>query len=255
MNRVAIVGAATGIGADCVRLLKARGAEVVAFDITEARGADLWIPLDLADPAAAAEIVAGVDGAFDALICNAGLPPRDDNAAQVLAVNVFGLIAVTRALEPALTEGAAITCTASRAGSHWRENLAELRALLALSGTDVLPRFVASRGIDATRAYNLSKEALIYWCKSRTADLMTRGIRINSVSPAPVATGILDDFVTAFGDKAEHALARVGRAGTPEEIASVIVFLSGPESRWVNGQDIIADGGVAGMMEFEALVS
>ena len=66
-------------------------------------------------------------------------------------------------------------------------------------------------------------------------------------------TGILDDFVTAFGAKAHIALARVGRAGSATEIAEVLAFVASSSARWINGQDIIVDGGIAGMLEMDAV--
>ena len=83
MARIAIIGAASGIGAECVTLLKARGDEVIAFDLAEVAWADRWIELDLGDPGAASSIAGRTTGEFDAIICNAGLPPRDGNASLV----------------------------------------------------------------------------------------------------------------------------------------------------------------------------
>jgi len=252
LARIAIIGAASGIGAECVTLLKARGDEVVALDRVEVDWADRWIELDLADPVAVAEIAARVGGTFDALICNAGLPPRSDNAVELLRVNLIGLLAATRALMPKLSKGGSIVVTASRAGRDWVSNLEEVRALLELPGAHAVDGFVVSRGIDAVRAYNLSKEALIYWAKVQVEGLLAKSQRINTVSPAPVTTGILDDFLAAFGPRAQATLARTGRAGTPEEIASVITFLASDASTWINGQDIVVDGGMAAMIEVDA---
>lgn len=255
MARIAIIGAASGIGAACLEQLLARGDEVIAFDRAEVTGAHKWTPLDLAEPAASATKVAQVAQAnrpFDAIIANAGLPPRAGNAELMLAVNVFGLLAVTEALLPHLVEGGALVITASRAGREWRENLGEVRALLAADPAEI-PSFIAARAMDEVRAYNLSKEALIYWAKTQVEPLLARGQRVNTVSPAPVATGILDDFLTAFGPRAQATLARTGRAGTPEEIAATITFLASPESSWLNGQDVIVDGGMAAMLEIDAL--
>ncbi len=252
MARVAIIGAATGIGAECVTLLKARGDEVIAFDSAEVDWADRWIELDLAEPDAAASVAARVGGAFDALICNPGLPPSERNAAVLLKVNVMGLLAVTRALMPKLIDGGSITMTASRAGQDWKLHLEEIRALLAIKQAGSIDAFVVSRGIDAVRAYHLSNEALIYWAKLQVEGLIARNQRVNTVSPAPVATDGLEDFLSAFGPRAQAMLARTGRAGRPEEIAALITFLASKDSSWINGQDIVVDGGMAAMLEIDA---
>ena len=70
---------------------------------------------------------------------------------------------------------------------------------------------------------------------------------MNSVSPAVVSTGILDDIEAAFGDRMARNVARVGRSGHPEEIAEVILYLLSAESGWTKGQDITIDGGMSAL--------
>ncbi|MDJ0630948.1 MAG: SDR family oxidoreductase [Rhodobacter sp.] len=251
--RVAITGAATGIGAAAVRRLKAAGHQIVAFDIAEPAGVDEWVPVDMSDMDAVARAAAGVAGPFDALINNAGLPPRADNAVPVLAVNVCGLIAMAVALEPKLAAGAAIVSTASRAGHAWRANLDQVRALLALPGPEALPAFVADRGMDPLRAYCLSKEAVIVWNIAQTERWLAQGLRGNTVSPSAVETGILSDFKAAMGERAAKSIARAGRAGSADEIAALICFLAAPESGWIKGLDITADGGMSAMAAADEL--
>lgn len=246
--RIAVTGAATGIGAELVKLLKADSHEITAFDIAEPANVDRWIEVDLSDMKAISAAAASAEGLFDVLINNAGLPPREGNQAALLSVNVFGLRAMTRAMLPKLADGARIVNTASRAGLMWRENIDEVKALLALEGPSALPDFITARGINPTRAYNLSKEAVIAYTKGLTRSLLPRGIRVNSVSPAPVATGILDDFMAALGERAAAALSLPGRAATPQEVASVIAFMASQESNWVKGHDILVDGGVSAMV-------
>ena len=151
-----------------------------------------------------------------------------------------------------LNAGASIVNTASRAGAMWRDNLDEVKALMALP-VEELPDFIAQRNIDATRAYNLSKEAVIVMTMSMTSQLLEKELRMNSVSPAAVSTGILPDFAKAFGDKMEKNLARVGRPGTPEEVADVIVFLACEQSSWIKGQDIVVDGGMSATVASEMM--
>ena len=251
--RVAITGAATGIGAACAAILHRRGHEVVVFDIAEPETADRWVRIDLCDFDAISTCLTSVNGPFDALINNAGMSPKDENATEVLTLNLFGLIAMTRAMESYLAQGASVVSTASRAGAHWRDNIRQVATLLDLSGPAALRSFIEQQGIDAVRAYKLSKEAVIVWSMMQVERYLRRGWRINTVSPAPVETGILADFKIAFGAKAADTIARVGRPGTPEEIAEVICFLVAPESRWINGQDIVVDGGMAAMLASDGL--
>jgi len=251
--QIAITGAATGIGADTARKLIEAGAQITAFDLKEPDIEGVrWIEADLGDPAAIAHAVAEANGPFDALINNAGVPPRDGLTETILRVNYIGLVAMTEAMLPKLSPGASIVNTASRAGSAWRENLDQVKALMALDAED-LPKFIAAHQIDPTRAYNLSKEAVIVMTMARCTDMLARGLRMNSVSPAAVSTGILDDFAAAFGEKMTRNVARSGRPGLPGEIADVIAFLASPQSAWIKGQDIVVDGGMTAIAQSEAL--
>ena len=245
--RVALTGGATGIGAAVAAKLLAAGHEVVAFDISKpSQDVSQWIQTDLTDPASIAAALDSAAGTFDALMNNAGLPPREGLEQAILQVNYFGMRAFLTGMLDKLDHGASIVNTASRAGAMWRDNLDEIKALMALDPTD-LSDFIKTRAMDATRAYNLSKEAVIVLTMSQTEAMIQRGLRMNSVSPAAVSTGILDDFTKAFGPKVAKNIARAGRPGTPEEIADIILFLISPQSAWIKGQDITIDGGMSAM--------
>lgn len=251
--RVALTGGATGIGAAVAAKLKAGGHEVTAFDISEpAQNVDRWIRTDLGDPASIKAAIDADDGPFDALINNAGLPPRPGLEQVILKVNYFGMKAFLDGMLDKLSPGASIVNTASRAGAMWRQNIDEVKALMAISAADV-PAFIADRDMDATRAYNLSKEAVIVLTMAQTENMISRGFRMNSVSPAAVSTGILDDFVTAFGEGVAKNIARVGRPGLPEEIADVILFLASDDSNWLRGTDIVIDGGMGALAQTDML--
>lgn len=251
--RVALTGGATGIGATIAQKLNASGHEVTAFDIVDpGPNADYWIKTDLSNPLSIAQALSATEGPFDALINNAGLPPRNGQAELVLKVNYIGLCTFLDGMLNKLESGAAIVNTASRAGAAWRENLHQIKALMALSNSDVTS-FIADQQMDATSAYNLSKEAVIVMTMARAKEMTSRDLRMNSVSPAAVSTGILDDFITAFGEKVAKNIARAGRAGLPEEVADAIIFLASPESAWIKGQDIVIDGGMSAMATSDAL--
>ncbi|MNN81445.1 Levodione reductase [compost metagenome] len=69
---------------------------------------------------------------------------------------------------------------------------------------------------------------------------------MNSVSPGPVFTPILGDFVTMLGEARTAADAhRMKRPGYADEVAAVIAFLCADESRWINGFNLAVDGGLA----------
>jgi len=251
---IAVTGVASGIGAELAALLRARGHRVIGFDIRETRdGVDLFVPLDLTDAASIRAAADAVDEPLDGLCNNAGLPPRDGLEAALLRVNFLGARQFTDAMLPRLRAGASIVNMASRAGAAWRENLGQVLRLGALTTADALADFIAAERLDATRCYALSKEAVIAWTAAMTEDAIARDIRINAVSPGAVATGILDDFARAFGEKMARNVARAGRAGTPREIAAVAAFLLSPDSAWIKGADIPADGGMGGFDIADAL--
>ena len=132
--RLALTGAATGIGAEVARKAKEQEHEVIAFDITQPSVAvDQFVQVDLSDPTAIADAVNATQGKFDALINNAGLPPREGLGRKVLEVNYLGLRDMTQAMAPRLNAGGAIVHTASRAGAFWRDNVAQVKALRACS--------------------------------------------------------------------------------------------------------------------------
>ena len=243
--RVALTGAATGIGASVASKLKAGGHHVTAFDISEpTANVDVFIQTDLGDPASVRAAIDSAQGPFDALINNAGLPPRDGQAELTLRVNFLGFRGFLDGMIDRISPGGAIVNTASRAGAMWRDNLDEVKALMALDPA-LLSDFVRDHDIGATRAYNLSKEAVIVLTMASTETLIAKGLRMNTVSPAAVSTGILDDFITAFGERVAKNVARAGRPGHPDEVADVMMFLISPQSAWIKGQDIVVDGGMS----------
>ena len=251
--RVALTGGASGIGAEVAAKLAFAGHEVTTFDISEPQvDVKRWVKTDLSDPGSVAAAIEAAEGPYDALINNAGLPPREGLAELVLRVNFFGLRSFLNGMLPKLAPGAAIVNTASRAGAMWQQNIDEVKALMALDPSE-LSGFLKDRGIDATRAYNLSKEAVIVLTMAETENMIARGFRMNSVSPAAVATDILDDFVAAFGERVAKNIARVGRPGHPAEVADAILFLISPQSNWIKGTDIVLDGGMGALAQSDAL--
>lgn len=243
--RLALTGGATGIGAATAARLRSDGHEIVIFDIQKPQSDDRWIQLDLMDPGSISAALQAADGGFDGLCSIAGIPPRGDNAVACLTVNTLATCAFIDAFMPKLNEGGAVVSVASRAGMAWQSNLDQLDDLLAQTPGS-LADWCAANGVDATRAYILSKQAVIYWHQRAVTPYIGRH-RFVTVSPSAVSTGIMDDFLKAFGPIVAANLARVGRSGTPEEVAELIAFCISPAARWMNGVDVITDGGMGAM--------
>lgn len=240
-----VTGVASGIGASIATRLSNDRHQVIGIDIASPTAAvSQFIEADLSDPAAIAAAVQQIASPVDGLCNNAGLPPRDGLSAKILQLNFLSVRSLTQLMVPKLNAGASIVSVASRAGHGWPQHIEQIKQLGNIDSTEALDAFIASENIDPTRAYNLSKEAVIVWTLAETEALIAKSIRINTVSPGAIDTGILPDFARAFGDKVKHNLERVGRPGTAEEIAAAISFLLHPDSHWINGTDIAADGGI-----------
>ena len=253
MGVYAVTGVASGIGAELVKILKARGHTVIGFDKVKAADVDRFIEMDLDDPASIATAAAKVDTPLDGMCNNAGIPPRDGWRALILSVNFLGQRQFLGAMTPHLKPGASVVNMASRAGRDWMANAEQNKRLAALRTKDQLAAFVRAEGLDPTACYNLSKQAMILWTFAMIEPLLAKGVRINALSPAAVETAILDDFKRAFGDKVTANINRAGRAGKPKEIAEIAAFLLSPASHWIKGADIHADGGMGGFNMTDAL--
>ncbi|MDN5250368.1 coniferyl-alcohol dehydrogenase [Betaproteobacteria bacterium LSUCC0117] len=249
-----VTGGANGIGAETCGLLRDAGARLTILDIRKPdHPVDRYLPLDLNDLGSIDRAVAAIETPVDALLNIAGLPPRPGLASTVLRVNFFGLRRLTLGLLPRMVEGGAIVNVASRAGAQWREHIAQVKAMMVLADDADLDDFCREQAIDDTRAYNLSKEAVLVWTMAQTESLISRGLRMNTVSPGAVTTGILDDFKTAFGERTVAMLKRVGRPAHPAEVGQLIVFLTSPASAWLKGVDVPIDGGIGALGASDAL--
>lgn len=180
----AVTGVASGIGAELAHILTARGHRVIGFDIREtAENIDRFIPLDLNDSESIHEAAQAIGEPLDGLCNNAGLPPRDGLEETILQVNFLGTRALTHAIVPLLRKNASIVNMASRAGHGWRDGVEQVKRLGRLQRRDQLAQFIADEKLDATRCYNLTKEAVILWTVAETEAMVQRGFRINSLSP------------------------------------------------------------------------
>lgn len=233
-----ITGAARGQGAAIARRFASEGARVVLGDVLDEEGKIVaeeigasarYVHHDVSDPTSwdeAARTAVEAFGSVNVLINNAGIvrwaPIHKhslDDFMAVVNVNQVGCFLGIKAVIPAMREagGGSIVNTASDAGL---EGMAGIVGYCASK--------FAIRGMTRTAAIELGR-----W-----------GIRVNAVCPGGINTVMANPFEQPEEEQ-QKAFARnpIPRIGTPEEIASLMVFLASDESSYCTGGDFVIDGG------------
>ena len=246
-GKVAIItGAGGGMGRTAARMFAAEGAKVVLADVTEemvgsavaevqaAGGQATGIETDVSDEAGAKRMVdhaVATYGRVDALYNNAGIMPAADHSVidtdvatwdKVMAVNVRGVFLGCKYAIPRMVEQ----------GSGSIINVASFVAILGCS----VPQ----------DAYTASKGAVLALTRSLAVQFAPQGVRSNAISPGPIETPLLMDWLVKDEEAKRIRLARnpTGRFGKPEEIVSMAIYLASDESKWTNGAAMVVDGGI-----------
>jgi 3-oxoacyl-[acyl-carrier protein] reductase len=239
--RVAVVtGGSRGIGRAVTRRLTAAGLDVAivytadqdaaAATVKEVEAAGrtgLAVKADIADAAAVSQAFETVEdrlGGVDVVINSAGIMPLAPMAAldldvldRVLRTNVRGAFVVAQQAARRVRDGGAVV----------------------LFSTTVTRTHLATYG-----AYTATKGAIEALVPILAKELAGRDITVNAVAPGPTATELF------FEGKPQEVVDSIaganpmGRLGTPEDIAEVVATLAGP-ARWINGQTIFTNGGLA----------
>ena len=241
-----ITGGGSGMGKTAAELFAKEGAKVVVSDVSEASGEAVvaavraagghatFVRADVSNEGQARAMVqhaVATFGRVDALYNNAGVMPEADHSVidtdvetwdKVMAVNVRGVFLGCKYAIPQMLEQ----------GSGSIINIASFVAILGCS----VPQ----------DAYTASKGAVLALTRSTAVQLAGRGVRSNAISPGPIETPLLMDWL--LKDEAAKALRLnrnpSGRFGKPEEIVNVGIYLASDESRWTNGANFVIDGGI-----------
>lgn len=242
LRKVAIVtGASRGIGAEIAKRLSADGFAVVVNYANSAREADSLVAELVAYGGQAIAVKANVAdttevramfdvaeqklGKVDVLVNNAGImktmpiaDTSDELFEQTFAINTRGTFNTLREASARMNDGGRIINFSSSA--------------LALN-------------IPGYAIYNATKAAVESFTHVFAKELRGRNITVNAVAPGPVATELFLNGKTEEQIKNFANMPPLQRLGQPEDIANVVSFLAGPESGWVNGQILRANGGLA----------
>jgi 3-oxoacyl-[acyl-carrier protein] reductase len=241
-RKVAIVtGASRGIGAEIARRLAADGFATVVNYASSASEAQALVEQIIADGGQAmaikADVASAADvrslfeateqqlGKVDVLVNNAGImktmpivDTSDELFEQTFAINTRGTFNTLREAGKRLNNGGRIINFSSSA--------------LALN-------------IPGYAIYNATKAAVESFTHVFAKELRGRDITVNAVAPGPVATELFLNGKTDEQIKNFANMPPLERLGQPEDIAQIVSFLAGPESGWINGQILRANGGLA----------
>lgn len=242
---IVITGVASGIGAETAAELGRQGATVIGVDRNSADGLDGFHEADLSDPGVIDRLIDALPDGLDGLCNVAGLPPTAP-AGAVITVNLLALRRLSEGLIAKLADGASITHLASMAGIGWPQATDQVKEALALDFGDDIEAFCSAHSLDdGGRSYFLSKECVQVYTMMNRWTWRDRGIRMNCVSPGPVETPILADFIETLGERAEEDMKIMDRPGHPTDVAPVVAFLQSDGSRWFRGANLTLDGGMS----------
>jgi NAD(P)-dependent dehydrogenase (short-subunit alcohol dehydrogenase family) len=256
-DRVAVItGGASGIGAATARRFVAEGAAVVIADLQVQQGEVLAAELGeraafvRTDVRREAEVQAAIQqaldrwGRLDCMFNNAGVPGKLTSILETDMADFDDLIAVLlRSVAVGIKLAGRVMVTQKTGSIINTASVAGLRAGLA------------------PHVYSAAKAAVIHLTRSSAMELGELGVRVNCICPGGVATPIFAHGVGYSRAQADASLGVVTamlertqplrRAGQPEDIASAALWLASDEAGFVNGHELVVDGGLIGGVAFQ----
>ena len=180
----------------------------------------------------------------------AGVSPSQAPPEAILAVDLYGTAVVLEEFGQVIATGGAGVVIASQSGHRLPALTPEEDTALATTPADellALPMLQPDQVTDTLHAYQVAKRANALRVKAEAVRWADRGARVNTISPGIIITPLARDELT--GPRGESyrrmlELSPAGRAGTPDEVATVAALLLGPDGAFVTGSDILMDGGV-----------
>lgn len=233
-----VTGASGGIGSAVASVLHKQGATVglvgTRVAVLEAAAAALGerthvLPCDLSDPAAVDALpkqAAAAIGGVDILVNNAGVT-RDNLFMRMSDAEWDAVIAVNLTAAFRLMRGVLRGMMKARWGR-------------IVSVTSV----VGTTGNPGQGNYAASKAGLVGMSKSLAQEVASRGVTVNCVAPGFIATAMTEGLAEAQKARLLDAIP-VGRMGSADEIASAVLYLASDEARYVTGQTLHVNGGMA----------
>jgi NAD(P)-dependent dehydrogenase (short-subunit alcohol dehydrogenase family) len=203
---------------------------------------------------AAAVAIGDVSGVIHA----AGVSPSQASPETILKVDLYGTALVLEEFGAVIARGGSGVVIASMSGHRLPPLSAEQNAALATTPADALldlPMLRPEAVRDSLHAYQLSKRGNALRVMAEAVRWGRRGARVNTISPGIIITPLANDELRgprgAGYRRMMHASA-AGRAGTPDEVATVGALLLGPDGAFITGSDFLVDGGVTAAHWFSA---
>ncbi|MFJ3315182.1 SDR family oxidoreductase [Herbaspirillum huttiense] len=198
-------------------------------------------------------------GNVSGLIHAAGVSPSQASPQTILKVDLYGTAVILEEFGNVIERGGSGVVIASQSGHRLGPLSVEQSRSLATTPTEELlslPFLAPEKVTDSLHAYQLSKRGNALRVMAEAVRWGKRGARVNTISPGIIITPLANDELRgprSEGYRRMLELSPVGRAGTPDEVASVAALLLGADGAFITGSDFLMDGGVTSSYWFGEL--